>query len=157
MMFIKIIKIFHAILVKFDPVVLDEEEVEITDLPPEVKDISEPVVSIVKAIESDFLRFTRSVKDGTVTLTDKELNFILMWERLSYGNTSIGGSYNMMSISRIWVILDNDNSSWLTEDEILLIEETYKLAEKVFLKEKNAKLRNLANKLYSNTKIWEFE
>jgi DNA polymerase III alpha subunit len=160
MMFIKMLR---SLLAKFDQV----EELAVVDLTPRVKDISEPVFSIAKAITENFLRFKRlegempskNKEDRTsiITLTDTELKFSISWKSTKYSHTRVGASGREMVFLSSYVSIQEDSvSPWLTLDEVEFLEETYTASKKLYLETKNTQLREEAAELYRNTKIWEF-
>jgi hypothetical protein len=124
--------------------------------------ISEPVSMIVLAILGDFLRFTREVRPETdeypktIILTDTMLNFAISYEEVKYQRTihmkSVG---NVIREYKKYIPnAEVDTSSWLTEDEIKLIELNYSISSKAFLAKKNARLREEAIETYKQDTSW---
>lgn len=126
------------------------------------KDISAPIFDLVEAIKSEYLRFERDsllIKSGVrdtsnpaqtyrITFTDKLLRFTLSWY---VGNYTYEGNGSLRTkMFKGFPISDQDNSSWLTCDEIELIEATYKESDRLYKLEHNRKLREEASKIYSN-------
>lgn len=153
----------QALLAKLDQV----EEVAVVDLTPRVKDISEPVLSIAKAITENYPRFQRLVGDtqsknerdrtSSITLTDTELKFSLSWKivEVYYTTISINGT-KVERLNRYSVIEEDSISPWLTTDEVEFLEESYTSSKELYLVTKNIQLREAAAELYRDTKIWEF-
>jgi hypothetical protein len=135
---------------------------EKTIVPKPVPVISEPVSMIVLAILGDFLRFTREVRPETdeypktIILTDTMLNFAISYEEVKYQRTihmkSVG---NVIREYKKYIPnAEVDTSSWLTEDEIKLIELNYSISSKAFLAKKNARLREEAIETYKQDTSW---